>query len=55
MTSLTLLYRIEKKRVVVPALAAAVHDAVGREVDWEILNMHPYFRRAGKDGNRMTI
>jgi hypothetical protein len=28
---------------------------VGREVDWEILNMHPYFRRAGKDGNRMTI
>ncbi|XP_059731343.1 DNA fragmentation factor subunit beta isoform X3 [Bos taurus] len=26
---------IEKKRVVVPALAAAVHDAEGREVDWE--------------------
>ena len=35
MMSLTLLYRIEKKRAVVPALAAAVHDAEGREVDWE--------------------
>lgn len=35
MTFLTLLYRIEKKRAVVPTLAAAVHDAEGREVDWE--------------------
>ncbi|XP_057606707.1 DNA fragmentation factor subunit beta isoform X1 [Hippopotamus amphibius kiboko] len=26
---------IEKKRTVVPTLAAAVHDAKGREVDWE--------------------
>ncbi|XP_058911867.1 DNA fragmentation factor subunit beta isoform X1 [Kogia breviceps] len=26
---------IEKKRTVVPTLAAAVHDAEGREVDWE--------------------
>ncbi|KAI4536860.1 hypothetical protein MG293_013063 [Ovis ammon polii] len=26
---------IEKKRAVVPTLAAAVHDAEGREVDWE--------------------
>ena len=34
-TSLTLLCRIEKKRTVVPTLAAAIHDAEGREVDWE--------------------
>ncbi|KAB0393260.1 hypothetical protein E2I00_016149 [Balaenoptera physalus] len=26
---------IEKKRTVVPTLAAAIHDAEGREVDWE--------------------
>lgn len=33
--SLTLLCRIEKKRTVVPTLAAAIHDAEGREVDWK--------------------
>lgn len=34
-TSLTLLCRIEKKRTVVPTLAAAVGDAEGRVVDWK--------------------